>query len=151
MESLDKLDASKWTRLERLSFFANKLTSFPPELLKLPALKSLQLGRNAFTTPLDAALLPQNRLAKNNATRFKETKFCKSTGSDLVDRIKGCVIGNAIGDAIGLAGEFMNSDQVRHYYQGDPINYESIIRYSTVPPINITCTSKNFTLTLILW
>lgn len=39
----------------------------------------------------------------------------------LKDRIRGCIYGQAMGDAIGLATEFLNKRQSNYYYGVEPI------------------------------
>ena len=44
-----------------------------------------------------------------------------------INRIKGLIFGQAIGDALGLASEFMTEEEVRHFYPTGIRAYEDII------------------------
>ncbi len=41
-----------------------------------------------------------------------------------IDRFKGCLLGGAIGDALGYAVEFQKLDQIRKQYGPEGITYE---------------------------
>eukprot|EP00026_Physarum_polycephalum_P003546 Phypoly_transcript_03559.p1 GENE.Phypoly_transcript_03559~~Phypoly_transcript_03559.p1 ORF type:complete len:574 (+),score=104.59 Phypoly_transcript_03559:204-1724(+) len=41
----------------------------------------------------------------------------------VIDRILGCIYGNALGDAVGLATEFMTKAEIKKAYGNAPINY----------------------------
>lgn len=45
------------------------------------------------------------------------------TRAQLRDRIRGCLYGNAVGDAYGLATEFMTTRQARELYGNGPIAF----------------------------
>lgn len=44
------------------------------------------------------------------------------------DRIRGCIFGQAIGDALGLGTEFMSEREVRTYYPEGLSNYDQIVQ-----------------------
>lgn len=46
----------------------------------------------------------------------------------ITDRMRGCLYGQAIGDALGLGSEFMNKDQVCKNYPGGLSRYDQIIQ-----------------------
>ncbi|KAF9401799.1 hypothetical protein BGZ94_005095 [Podila epigama] len=45
------------------------------------------------------------------------------TKAQIKDRIRGCLLGNAVGDAYGLATEFMSKDKARERYGNGPIQF----------------------------
>ena len=48
--------------------------------------------------------------------------------TSIIDRMKGCLYGQAIGDALGLGSEFMDRDEVRKNYPCGLKNYDQIIQ-----------------------
>lgn len=50
--------------------------------------------------------------------------------ASLVYRMKGCLYGQAIGDALGLGSEFMSKDEVNKNYPNGLKNYDQIIQDS---------------------
>lgn len=47
---------------------------------------------------------------------------------DINEKIYGCIFGQAIGDALGLASEFLSKQQVRDYYPQGLKSYQDIVR-----------------------
>ena len=48
--------------------------------------------------------------------------------SQTIDKIKGCLYGQAVGDALGLGAEFLDKDQVSKFYPNGVSKYEDIIQ-----------------------
>ena len=48
--------------------------------------------------------------------------------SQTIDKIKGCLYGQAVGDALGLGTEFLTKDQVSKFYPNGVSKYEDIIQ-----------------------
>ena len=48
--------------------------------------------------------------------------------NDMADRIRGCIFGQAVGDALGLGTEFMTHEQVRKCYPTGLARYEQIVQ-----------------------
>ncbi len=46
----------------------------------------------------------------------------------MIDKIKGLIFGQAIGDALGLASEFMTKDEVKHFYPSGILSYDDMIQ-----------------------
>ncbi|NMA74179.1 MAG: ADP-ribosylglycohydrolase family protein [Bacteroidales bacterium] len=46
----------------------------------------------------------------------------------MIDKIKGLIFGQAIGDALGLASEFMTKEEVNHFYPNGIHSYDAIIQ-----------------------
>jgi ADP-ribosylglycohydrolase len=51
----------------------------------------------------------------------------KLSREELIDKIKGTIYGNAIGDAIGLSTEFLTGDAVKEFYKDKELSYANII------------------------
>lgn len=47
---------------------------------------------------------------------------------DIVDRIRGAIFGQAIGDALGLGTEFLTKDKVKHWYPNGLHEYDQIVQ-----------------------
>ncbi|MBR6000271.1 MAG: ADP-ribosylglycohydrolase family protein, partial [Oxalobacter sp.] len=45
----------------------------------------------------------------------------------IADRIKGCLFGQAIGDALGLGTEFMSQKDIQNYYPNGFTDYRQMI------------------------
>ena len=53
----------------------------------------------------------------------------KSSRDAVIDRIRGCIYGNALGDAMGLATEFMSKVEAGKYYKkSGPIQFSDIVQ-----------------------
>lgn len=48
--------------------------------------------------------------------------------TSLKEKMRGCLYGQAIGDALGLGSEFMSKDEVRKHYSGGLHSYEQIVQ-----------------------
>lgn len=48
--------------------------------------------------------------------------------SILIDKIRGCLYGQAIGDALGLGAEFLNKEEISKYYPNGLSKFEEIIQ-----------------------
>ncbi len=57
----------------------------------------------------------------------EQNKQTKLSAEELTDRIKGCIYGHAIGDAIGLSTEFLTRSMVKDFYPNGVINYSNFI------------------------
>ncbi|KAG0340688.1 hypothetical protein BG004_006309, partial [Podila humilis] len=51
------------------------------------------------------------------------TKYSTLTNAQIRDRIRGCLLGNAVGDAYGLATEFMTKQSAAERYGNGPIQF----------------------------
>eukprot|EP01117_Protostelium_nocturnum_P003581 TRINITY_DN1476_c0_g1_i1.p1 TRINITY_DN1476_c0_g1~~TRINITY_DN1476_c0_g1_i1.p1 ORF type:complete len:786 (+),score=280.57 TRINITY_DN1476_c0_g1_i1:301-2658(+) len=70
-------------------------------------------------------------ISKDHNTNDYTVRFRLPTklGSEqLRDRIKGCIFGAAVGDAIGLATEFLSKIEAQFHYYDQPIEYSTFIR-----------------------
>lgn len=123
-----------WPALEKLNFYACKLEKLPAELLtstKLHGLKSLLIARTPAGDVTDPGCLPQEKASPLPSTASSLGPNAILSEKDLlVDRIKGCIYGNAIGDALGLAAEFTKGVMARHFYGYLPngLEYSDILR-----------------------
>eukprot|EP01127_Copromyxa_protea_P009467 TRINITY_DN2241_c0_g1_i5.p1 TRINITY_DN2241_c0_g1~~TRINITY_DN2241_c0_g1_i5.p1 ORF type:complete len:255 (+),score=40.55 TRINITY_DN2241_c0_g1_i5:899-1663(+) len=54
-------------------------------------------------------------------------KATKRLSLDLVDKILGCIFGNALGDAMGLATEFMTKETAAYFYEL-PLSFKNFIQ-----------------------
>lgn len=59
-----------------------------------------------------------------------DTVCHKNSCTDLLDKIRGVIFGQAIGDALGLGTEFMSRDEVLKYYPHKLSSYNQIIQDS---------------------
>ena len=48
--------------------------------------------------------------------------------SQTIDKIKGCLYGQAVGDALGLGAEFLTKAQVSKFYPNGVSKYEDIVQ-----------------------
>lgn len=76
-------------------------------------------------------LMCEIRSEKNTGAEEKRDTLCqKNSCSGLLDKIRGVVFGQAIGDALGLGTEFMSRDEVLKYYPHKLFSYDQIIQDS---------------------
>ena len=78
------------------------------------------------------ALLPQEETGLDsrieNGTVARGTFNRRYYKTQIADRIKGCLFGEAIGDALGLGTEFMTSIQVKEHYPDGLLDYNQFVR-----------------------
>lgn len=133
-------------KLKNLIIRKNKFEEFPNQILLLNELEVLDISFNlmkdipsldnlaklktfdiSFSKVEKLSKIPESLeelIAENtiiNSKYFKKnldfTNFNKlSTKEKLIDRIKGCLYGQAIADAYGLATEFLNKEQSHLFY-----------------------------------
>eukprot|EP01100_Stratorugosa_tubuloviscum_P013966 TRINITY_DN720_c0_g1_i1.p1 TRINITY_DN720_c0_g1~~TRINITY_DN720_c0_g1_i1.p1 ORF type:complete len:372 (-),score=186.10 TRINITY_DN720_c0_g1_i1:740-1855(-) len=88
-----------------------------------------------FTTPEKAIEIAARSNDKYPSIEYNgESKIKVSNNSttlsreQLIDKIKGTIYGNCIGDAIGLATEFMTKKEAKEHYGNGPIDYCNFVR-----------------------
>jgi hypothetical protein len=126
--------AAAWPRLGKLNLYACKIPSLPDELLSkklMPHLKSILIGRTPMVDTVPPQNLPQHLLDPlAGSPTAAAVRSPISNREIVIDRIRGCIYGNAIGDALGLASEFTRADMAKHFYGYLPrcISYADILR-----------------------
>jgi Leucine-rich repeat (LRR) protein len=126
--------AAAWPRLRKLNLYACKISSLPDEFLSkklLPHLASILIGRTPMVDTVPPQNLPQHLLDPLAGSPPVATVRPPNSNREIIsDRIRGCIYGNAIGDALGLASEFTRADMAKHFYGYLPggISYADILR-----------------------
>jgi ADP-ribosylglycohydrolase len=119
--------------LVRLGIARNQIKVLPDTMKNLH-LKMLLCTGNSFEYP-SQKVIDQGLCAIMNTLRGEEERTLELTSTidwtdtstqRLTNHIKGCIYGQFIGDAVGLATEFLNQGSAHFHYGIEPIDFERI-------------------------
>jgi len=118
LNKITKLGAGvgQLVHVERLGLEINKIESLSPELLQLKKLQLLRINKSCLDTDSLTVLEGVLQTISDNVLAIHTTTMSNDRAITVLDRVKGCLFGQLIGDAMGLGTEFMEKPEALVHY-----------------------------------